>query len=361
MKKQNNITYLLGAGASYHSIPIVEKFNNVLFRFTKKIQELSDNNPKQKELSDLMHKCIDVYRYAYKFNTADTYARKLFLQDKKSELYKFKTTISLFLTIWQQMVDKNQLFDVNVAVAGVDINSQKVEDKYVDIDPRYITLLSSLLNRKKDLNKIVIDDNINFISWNYDVQLEMAIGEIIDNNRIDEIIDDYSVYPNINNTQNPSPYRIVHLNGIAGLYETTKDNKIYTLFNRVDKNSSLDTLIKELFFVLENTSRGSISNNRTFSYAWEDDDKSKKAIEEASRIMSQTDVLVIIGYSFPAFNKDIDEAIFSHLGRARKIKNIFYQDPDANVELLVNRFGIHEKLISLEKNVKQFTIPLHYL
>lgn len=380
MKKQNNITYLLGAGASYNSIPISEKFNDALNSFTKAVNDVLRTEPSLRALylsmrdpvqptitktsieigvNDLFSNLLDFSRSADTFNTIDIYARKLFLQNKKSKLSKLKTTISLFLAIWQQMeehtVEKNQL---NVAGVG-DINEKYIH-KYKDIDPRYITLLSYFLKRVDD-NSILIDDNISFISWNYDVQLEMALGEFIDKDNIDEIIDEYSVYPNINDVKNPGPYRIVHLNGIAGLYETTQNETTYvthTLFNRIPKNSSFKELVKELSFVLESFRHRSISMNRTFSYAWEDDDKSEMAIKEACRIMSETDVLVIIGYSFPAFNKDVDKRIFKYLQDGKKV---FYQDPNANAELLKNRFGIMDKMISLEKDVKQFTIPLHYL
>ena len=55
---------------------------------------------------------------------------------------------------------------------------------------------------------------------------------------------------------------------------------------------------------------------------------------EANRIFSETDILIIIGYSFPNFNKEIDKMLFDKLkGRATKI---YFQDPNAS-EAFINQ------------------------
>lgn len=354
MQRKNNITYLLGAGASCHSIPIMEDFNDVLYKFFRRVDEISETNISF-EVGEFTFNLLSSSSEIRKFNTVDTYAKKLFLQENIDKLNTLKTTISLFLAIWQQMVDKDQIFQESVA--GINGDEKDEKDKYDYIDYRYISLLSSFLQREK--GKIVLNDNINFISWNYDVQLEMALQQFTDIKYIHDVIDAFNIYPPVDKSKNTGHYKIVHLNGIAGLYETTGGSggrEIKTLFNRTE-SKALKDIINEASFIFKSFRQRSIAIERTFSFAWEENEISKKAIEEACRIMAETNVLVIIGYSFPAFNKDIDKRIFKHFYGEK----VFYQDPNANSELLFNRFDIMDKKISVDKNAKQFTLPLSYL
>lgn len=73
--------------------------------------------------------------------------------------------------------------------------------------------------------------------------------------------------------------------------------------------------------------------------------------------MSQTEILVIIGYSFPTFNRDIDRGLLSS---ATKLEKIYYQAPKNDVDGLIQRLkGINPKEIEVipHTDLNQFFIP----
>ena len=116
------ITYYLGAGASYNSCPILEKqaemmikvaefeikkytakrtstggTTSITYDFTlEEKNKLKEDN----QLQILWH--IGYYgNKAKEYNTIDTYARKLFLNDETTELNLLKMSVSVFFDIWE--------------------------------------------------------------------------------------------------------------------------------------------------------------------------------------------------------------------------------------------------------------------
>ena len=75
-------------------------------------------------------------------------------------------------------------------------------------------------------------------------------------------------------------------------------------------------------------------------------------------IFEQTEVLIIIGYSFPTFNDEVDKKLMNALKQSKKLRMIYYQDPKASEELLYTRFGIVKEKIKIVKDVTQFILPL---
>lgn len=114
-------------------------------------------------------------------------------------------------------------------------------------------------------------------------------------------------------------------------------------------------------FLFEATQRNQIKFDVFVKYAWEHDLDSDW-FKGVVKVMAETEVLVIIGYSFPPFNREIDQHLFSKLN-FDVLKKIVYQDPNANKEIIENLFEFPAKLkdkIIIEKekeNMKQFHIP----
>jgi D-ribose pyranose/furanose isomerase RbsD len=73
-------------------------------------------------------------------------------------------------------------------------------------------------------------------------------------------------------------------------------------------------------------------------FSWENNIDHQQAIDSAISKLGNTEILVIIGYSFPFFNREIDLKIFNGL---RNLKKVYYQVKDANKEILVERFGFN--------------------
>ncbi len=85
--------------------------------------------------------------------------------------------------------------------------------------------------------------------------------------------------------------------------------------------------LSDLFVYLQTQQR----NNRLLKFAWENlnpDYSLKKddCLEKALLIAERTQILVIIGYSFPGFNREIDKKIFNKM---LGLKKIYIQSPNA--------------------------------
>ena len=187
-----NITYLLGAGASFgkrdENKPILERQtsirNNNLTKTSYKYANITEGLPLVTEIPGRLAFVIDKIKYnpyppqtrklifsseslgninfdkakdmlisdlewlknaSENHATIDTFAKKLYLKGQLNEFYKVETLLSIFFII-EQTINK--------------------------IDGRYDTFLASILN-----NQLNIDDRITILTWNYDSQFEIAYKE----------------------------------------------------------------------------------------------------------------------------------------------------------------------------------------
>ncbi len=344
MKK---ITYLLGAGASYYSCPIwkeqgtkmIELANNYLApekcNFEKKPSLLYSE--KEEILWD-----IGYFGYkAEKYGTVDTYARKLFLNQSHSELSRLKISVSIFFTLWHLTNDFN-------------FKSRKSGDenyRLEEIDRRYISLLAAITETKNNKD-VTIKDNIRFVTWNYDLQLEFAFKAFNhDHLSLENISQNLKFRCKIGDD---NPLQICHLNGYHGYYYIDqKEIDFLTISNTKDINE----IIESISYVSTSERRNQLQISSHINYAWESNSLAEKTRTEANRIFSETDILVIIGYSFPNFNKEIDKMLFEKL-KGRRTK-IYYQDPNAS-EILINQLVNREETEVICDRVKRDNFYLPY-
>jgi hypothetical protein len=196
--------------------------------------------------------------------------------------------------------------------------------------------------------------NIRFVTWNYDLQVEYAFKEFHHNNLSWEYISQDLSF-RIDEKTN-KPLEVCHLNGYHGFYQT--DSKEHHVLDRTESNQIGD-ILEGLSFVSTSQRRGQLNLTNHINYAWETNPIADKTREEAKRIFSETDILIIIGYSFPNFNKDIDNQLFKQLN-GRKT-TIYYQDPNASksfISQLVNPDNC--KIICETKKLDNFILPYEF-
>lgn len=321
----NTFTYLLGAGASCNVLPLVREFPARLEGFKKyseanfpiSIQENIDlikkiSNPQERFIADLDNLIIEAKNHA----SIDTYAKKLYLTDAQEELVKLKSLIDLYLSIEQ-------------------FNN--------GIDPRYDAFFAALL--KEENNSIVLPENIRIISWNYDLQIELSLGSLLQSYNTMQLEERIGIYPpSMRSTH--SNYSIIKLNGTAmgWLFENDKFNKrtfdpkkYKAKFLSHDRDEMLKTLILDYF---ENNYLSNPDQIRIPSilFSWEKDSIAQNARHYALQVMNNTDFLIIIGYSFPTFNRSVDRELLKSL---RPLKHIYIQSPEESIE------GVEQRLVSL--------------
>lgn len=351
-----NITYLLGAGASFGSIPIqlelgkkmIEMamiyFKNEIsspFRFEKLELEKSlvGNEQAQKQGAQLAWYIGYFGEKAIEFRTIDAYARMLTLNRSYPELMKLKLSVSSFFTVWHLCAE----FD---GIKNKSDEDNKTEF-YSDIDKRYIELLAYTL-QEKDHN-IEIPKRVNFISYNYDLQIERAFRKFCQGDL--DWNETHSRIPFNPHLGNPAELQIVHLNGFHGFRTMSGErDQVSELdrpyFGNSDDKSSLFKQIDNLGYLVESVNNNRVSYDQTIRYPWENQqavpgDYVDEVLKRAMTIMRETNVLVIVGYSFPPFNKSIDRKLMSALAGERNLrKRIIVQNPKASsvqIEQLIEK------------------------
>lgn len=132
-------------------------------------------------------------------------------------------------------------------------------------------------------------------------------------------------------TSSNERYSLIKLNGTAGFVD------IKTGENIID--FKIDTLTDGIFEMFEEallTKRNKFHNGVRF--AWENESISTEAITMANKKIKDADIIVVIGYSFPYFNREVDRQLFRGLENIGPNKKIYLQAPSDSIESIENRF-----------------------
>lgn len=329
-----NITYYLGAGASAQALPTIKKnseldqpsmieglldaayrLENGIYKYDQKYNQF---------VSNLIIDLKWLSEKTREFGTPDTFAKFLYLKEK-GRLSSLKNALTAYFLILQ-FLDKK-------------------------IDKRALVFLVTILD------KPIFPPNIKIITWNYDFQIQLAAESFWEER--------YERFGKISKHSPPFiPYypalghdganaidgiSLVHLNGIAGTYFDDETHIFKSFFERKEER-----MIDDIFKLLSNRNH---QENTFMSFAWENN--SQKRIEIAKHIASQTDILVIIGYSFPFFNRKIDQEIFDEFRVEGKLKVVYHQDPFKSGEFLRNQFKLSNAVeIRDIKEASNYFVPL---
>lgn len=284
---QNNkesFTYFLGAGASAETIPTVKKFRDGILSLIVHLINL------EKDIMPdvLRENAIQFYEtFANAINksaSVDTYIKKLYLSnDYNSDFYKLLlSTYIHFETLTKESIDK-----------------------------RYDLFNASILEKVN--NSIKIPDNINIVSWNYDRLYETSLQWIfgLNSDVISHYINIYSTGSDQSVEKESNKLNLVKLNGSAGGFVPIKEEHNSMLLDHKKE------LYRMIFGPLENPS--TIKNHDKITFAWDKTDEVNVIRNKAIDIFKNTDHLIIIGYSFPTFNRELDFELLKGLKKSCKI------------------------------------------
>lgn len=312
------VTYLLGAGASAQALPMIKsnKENNSTKGLPESLKEFLleyesswtqktingetglDKNmvSKIETLKHIADNCIE-------FGTPDLYAK--FLNESKPFDQEKYILLKLLISNYFSLEQYSDFMGRS--------NGHGAFDK------RALVFLSTISEKGS------IPSNVKVITWNYDEQLEIANSKM--NSRGEVIL---KSWPN----QHPNytgDYFLMHLNGVAGW-----DYSTGTVLPQVKEFTTYKNF--------------EITRNPMLSFAWEDEEREdfqmffKQRMDFLNKMVLDTEILVIIGYSFPFFNRKIDKEIFRLL---KHNCQIFYQDPEAE-----NKIPLIKKLFHIEQNIE---------
>ena len=328
----SNITYLLGAGASFgernkngeitRGVPIVSEFSksiNYIKGLLTYTYNKSTTTVKTKEHIYKIREELDwLSKRCDEYPTIDTYARMLYVTKKDKTYERLKKVLSVFLLLVQ---------------------------KHKGHDLRYDGFIASLIDDEKHFPPI------NILSWNYDAQFEMAYSDYASNGKY--IFNQWEELNVMNKTieaweeNKKSRISIIKLNGTAFF---VKKMDIIDPFYGGYKDD--DSFYENMFNCLTQD----IYKN-TLSYAWE---KYEYFIDKAISKTEHTDILIVIGYSFPYVNRSIDQELLQSM---KNLNKIYIQNPNASEikesleSILTKEQCKNVEFIFKDKNLSQFFIP----
>ncbi len=341
---RNNITYLLGAGASFHCMPLVNSMNDRMFYFLYLMNPqngTSDSSLIKNETQIVYEEFKDTLEEASKHKTIDTYAKKLWLTNQSEKLHKLKVLIDLYFT-FEQDISKDIYKNAKLLFKNVKENELwPLIGKTKDY--RYDVFFATLLDKK-----IELPENINIVSWNYDYQIEIAYSEYISNKEPNSISTNLRIFPNNTIDLQTHEFTIIKLNGQV---ELNLENS-----NEGGLRSKLNLFID----------KGISEYKTSISFAWELDDEHEQRILYAEEIFAKTTELVVIGYSFPSFNRSVDARLFSKLKNIEKIKVQCPQENYNSIFSSIKDMPFWERhnfnnVVELHNELEQFYIPSNQL
>lgn len=346
-----NVTYLIGAGASagkrgengyiVEGLPCVNEISNCLWDICNLIDRTTIPNdiewmdPQiglasledwEKARKTLWQSLQGLRIHCEQNATIDTYAKKLVLKEQQAAFKELEQLLALFFIFLQMQ------------------NSP---------DSRYDTFLANILEPNLHFPK-----NIRVISWNYDSQFEIAYSGYDEQG---ELLLGYK------NAMFDMDYEIIKINGTAtfgnqtSIVKLRKDiwQKIRAIKDEPNRSEQLQkeqTWVQAFVYLYQLYVVGK-KDNTHLSFAFDSSQPSEKIYNRVDRIIAQTDALVIIGYTFPFFNREIDRKILRYLKTNAKI---YIQDKYPN--RIIQNFKavkpeIPEEQIAPKDDTDQFFLP----
>lgn len=335
----SKVVYLLGAGASFGTrenrigspiltgLPIVSEIGGELERIASLLASLplNDKNLEEckqnliRDFQDLKNQCAGI--------TIDSYARELFFQKDMRGFSRVELLLTIFF-IFEQIVHKP--------------------------DSRYKSFLMKVARRDDVYDALELSPEISILSWNYDNQIELAYRQFFGDNYsyIRERLGIYDVKDYEQKHLSQKYCKIIKLNGTANF--TQEEDWL-----RSSDNNTIDDVVlkKVLTRYYECIQRGTCYGMLRLNFAWEKQWTGDMLTNKIPQLVHDAQTLIVIGYTFPDYNREIDRTIFENMPNLR---NIYIQDPKAehvNQSVLLMASQRHLKIELFQNRIEQFLIP----
>lgn len=277
--------------------------------------------------------------------TIDTFAKQLFLTGQFDDYIKLKRLLSIFL-LTEQLVNRP--------------------------DSRYVNFLTSVLQRN-DGGKLRITDDITILTWNYDSQFEIAYKYFLSIGQNPEKIDfpeqlgidihnSYNFHKKVFDFPDDGKRQIFKINGSASFLGDYSMAHFYEYRNGNLSDELAKTLLwtydASYYIGAERPERMCLLN-----FAWDEQEENfeKQYNQRLQDALKSATALVIIGYTFPFFNREIDTMLLKGM---QNLKNVYVQDKfpktvRQSLFPILQKAGhkIDENAILLYDDTTQFFLP----
>lgn len=309
-----NLTYIIGAGASYNSLPLATEIPSRLKLMASYTRYLKRANVINHAYTDeFIKKVAELVNEVKGRTTIDVYASELANSNSPKKLAELKTILSC-LFYYEQLPKDNAQFrldEISANGGGV----ADMERVLMDTDKRYFDFIQKFTKDRK------LKSGVNLISWNYDIQFELANRQ---GGSLELSMDHLNIYPPIKGLYQKGMPSLVKLNGTAGIMYTGKEMRNYF------PPSDMDDVKEIMHYLIESvqtaTRPSRLVESLKFSF---ENQHGYNPIETAKKILMNTEVLVVIGYSFGSGNWKID---MEYLKDANNLNKVYVQVPKTDWE-----------------------------
>ena len=335
----SKVVYLLGAGASFGTrengigspiltgLPIVREIECELDNIANLLSSISLNDRELEDCKQMLIKDFKDLKGQCAGITIDSYARELWLKNDMRGFSRVELLLTLFF-IFEQIVHKP--------------------------DSRYKSFLLKVALRDKVYDALELPPEISILSWNYDNQIELAYRQFFGDNYsyIRERLGIYDVKDYEQKHLSQKYCKIIKLNGTANF--TREEDWL-----RCSDNNTIDEMVlkKVLKRYDECIERGTCYGMLRLNFAWEKQWSEDMLGNKIPHLVHDAQTLIVIGYTFPDYNRDIDRTIFENMPNLR---NIYIQDPNAEhvkQSVLLIASQRHLKIELFQNHIEQFLLP----
>lgn len=304
--RERKVTYLLGAGASYEAVPVAKAM-------AKSMQQWVAGPATSMPLHVRQHPQFEPFvRHIQELAVAaereggiDAYARVLSLSQHSESIEKLralKATLSCWLLARQR--------------GG-------------KIDKRYVHFLGALA-RGGSGEPVTFDHRSNVVTWNYDLQIELVCSLRL-GVPADQVVTVLKAPPPEFGQEiriDSNNFFLARLNGYAGAHRLGASHPQAGQFQRVLELVLNEDSFGSMLEILDLYGKYLDENDLlpAIDFAWEPQSMWSHYLEhDVVEALKKTTHLVIIGYSFPAFNAEVDRRLLSTM----EPTNIVIQDPNS--------------------------------
>lgn len=354
----SKVAYLLGAGASFGERVVDEKGAKrfirglpILSELKEAVNQLVPKNMLYKiddSVETARHLGVkDVHQYSHlvralerlremcaAYPTIDTLARQLYL------------TKQPYITADGNSIYYNDLKSI-LSIALLMMQSHEMRDL------RYDGFIASIINDKRQMPPMTI------LSWNYDAQFELAYsGYSTESRYIPRLWKELNVLNKTYPTEYDStkPFAMIKLNGTAFFTDITSPVSIQGR----EVGGIRDCFFGERWQNPYQYGAEYINSRHytTLSYSWEKEENVVLKNQVMQRI-HDTELLIVIGYSFPYVNSDLDTFIIENMPRLQRIiiQDMNYTDVKERIEEMIPASKRIPVAFEHKTNLQQFYIP----
>jgi hypothetical protein len=325
----NQLTYILGAGASYQSIPVVRTFNKRLLKFKSFLYNQSniETGSNRQMYNEAVNSIETLFKEFSSHHSFDTYFKKLFHLGDSDSINLRKRLLHLYF-LWEHSSTSLNYNEVEYEPAEEDFFYKQSR-----FDRRYDALIAGLLKPISGQAQPLC--NINFITWNYDINLLNSIKNFF--------------YPTLTYKdfftkiqKNQFVWEIdtkIKILNVNGFFYNSRLNNAKDL-----SNINIDEIIKSMLCEGYHSSKKLDEDADKIRFAWELSEKDSNSLYEyLTLVIEASENIIIVGYTFPVYNRFID---FGYLKQKNLLeKNIVIQDPRAEIlkQSLLDIYKIQDK------------------